>query len=224
MMQKNHSSPVRSRQTTVHPRLAEQVRRHLQTDWQQLPQQPTIDAFYALNRMEVFSEQKIILDSGCGTGSSTRLIAAEHPDCLVIGIDKSAARLAKATAGVFPFRQGNLIYLRAELASFWQLAGSSAWKLHRHFLLYPNPWPKPGQLKRRWHAHPVFPTLLKLGGCLEMRCNWEIYAEEFAQAFTIATGLDAQVEQFVQSPITSAFERKYTNSGLPLFTVRTPEI
>jgi tRNA (guanine-N7-)-methyltransferase len=223
MMQSNLSAPVHSTQTAPHPRLAEFVQRHLQTEWHQAPRQPTVEAFEAVNREVSDTGQKLVLDSGCGNGESTRLIGRRYPDCLVIGIDKSAARLKRVSTGTFPHREANVIWLRAELASFWQLAVQAGWQLHRHFLLYPNPWPKPGQLMRRWHAHPVFPTMLKLGGRLEMRCNWEIYAMEFAAAIRMASGVEAVVEP-VDSDVTTPFERKYRNSGHGLYTVRTPEI
>jgi len=224
MKKNNLSSQVRSTQVTAHPGLEQQLRRHLDSEWRQMPQQPTVDAFNALLQFESFSERKIVLDSGCGTGESTRLIAAHYPDCLVIGIDKSAVRLGRLNASSYPHREGNIIWLRAELAGFWALAIKAGWRLHRHFLLYPNPWPKPGQLKRRWHGHPVFPTLLKLGGRLEMRCNWDIYATEFAFAVEFATGLDVRLEQSTSSSITTPFERKYRNSGHQIFTVTTPEL
>ena len=48
--------------------------------------------------------------------------------------------------------------------------------------LYPNPWPKKKHLGRRWHGAPVFPALVKLGGELEMRSNWQTYLDEFALA------------------------------------------
>jgi tRNA G46 methylase TrmB len=183
-----------------------------------------VDAFEALTRQIPIEGQKIVLDSGCGNGDSTRLIGACYPDCLVIGVDKSVARLQKVTAGLFPHREGNVVWLRAELASFWQLAFQAGWKLHRHFLLYPNPWPKPGQLMRRWHGHPVFPTLLRLGGCLEMRCNWEIYAREFGAAVKIASGYEPQITRLTDSAVTTPFERKYRNSGHSLFSVQVPDL
>lgn len=223
MTQKNLSSSVRSTQTTIHPRLAQQVRRHLEFDWRPAPHLPTVRAFEALARFDIGPGVQIVLDSGCGTGESTRGIAARYPDCLVIGIDKSAARLSRRKATVFPHREGNVILLRAELACFWRLALKAGWQLHRHFLLYPNPWPKPGQLNRRWHAHPVFPNLLGLGGRLEMRCNWEVYAQEFALAVTIATGHVPDIDSSVDSPITSPFERKYRSSGHALFSVVVPD-
>jgi tRNA (guanine-N7-)-methyltransferase len=222
MMQSNLSAPVHSTQTAPHPRLAEFVQRHLQTEWRQVPRQPTVAAFEAVNREVSDTGQKLVLDSGCGNGESTRLIGRRYPDCLVIGIDKSAARLKRVSTGTFPHREANVIWLRAELAGFWQLAVQAGWQLHRHFLLYPNPWPKPGQLMRRWHAHPVFPTMLRLGGRLEMRCNWEIYAMEFAAAIRMASGVEAAVEP-VDSDVTTPFERKYRNSGHPLYMVRVTD-
>jgi tRNA G46 methylase TrmB len=37
----------------------------------------------------------IVLDSGCGTGRSTELLGELYPDCVVIGVDRSFARLSK---------------------------------------------------------------------------------------------------------------------------------
>lgn len=137
----------------------------------------------------------------------------------MIGIDKSAARLAKTGASSFPYRENNVIWLRAELASFWRLALADDWRLERHYLFYPNPWPKPGQLQRRWHAHPVFPDLLRLGGRLEMRCNWRVYADEFAFAVNRLSGSALQPVQLGKVDPVSAFERKYQDSGHELYQV-----
>ena len=54
------------------------------------------------------------------------------------------------------------------------------------FLFFPNPWPKAySEIKRRFHAHPVFATMASLAPCLELRTNWRIYAEECAVALSI---------------------------------------
>ncbi len=223
-MQESHSSLVTSSQTALHPQLAALVTKHTSTQWRQPLHKPTIEAFAALLASDIDPEQKIVLDSGCGTGVGTRHMAELYPDCLVIGVDKSKARLQKIPGSRFSsqsfiFREGNIVWLRAELASFWRLALQAGWHLHRHYLLYPNPWPKPGQILRRWHAHPVFPVLLKLGGQLELRCNWELYAREFATAAEIAACLDAQLTEGVNSAITTPFEDKYRNSGQKLYRV-----
>ena len=111
--------------------------------------------------------------------------------------------------------------LRAELATLWRLLLEDGRSPEKHFLFYPNPWPKPGHLLRRWHAHPVFPQLLSLGGDLEMRCNWEIYALEFAQAIKIATGISAAVKTIKPEAGISLFEQKYLARGQSLYSVST---
>jgi len=215
----NNSREVRSSQKGVHPRLEALLSRHLTREWSQPFHQPSVQAFQALERVMDGRRDRIILDSGCGTGESTRLIAQAMPDCLVVGVDKSAARLSRTGAECFPYRDGNAIWLRAELTTFWRLALQAGWRLHRHYILYPNPWPKPGALQRRWHAHPVFPAMLRLGGRLEMRCNWEIYALEFAAAVNRVLGTNIQPGTPPELPLMSPFERKYQNSGHRLYSV-----
>ena len=131
----------------------------------------------------------VILDSGCGTGESTIHIAHRFPGIPVIGIDKSCARLNKAgnpsqTAGEEV--PANAFWIRAELLDFWRLAlehvKSGKWTIPYHAVYYPNPWPKQSEATRRFHMHPIFPTLLALGKTIELRTNWEIYAREFAEA------------------------------------------
>jgi tRNA G46 methylase TrmB len=190
----NSSRKVKSSQAGLHPWLRLKLQKHLETQWRQPLHAPTVAAFEALTESVGFDpEQKIVFDSGCGSGESTRCIASMLPDCLVIGIDKSQARLQRLNCGQFP-----------------------------HYLLYPNPWPKPGHLQRRWHAHPVFPAMLALGGRLEMRCNWKIYADEFSAAIRWATGYDAAVSTITDREITTPFERKFRQSGHGLYAVVVP--
>lgn len=218
----NHSRPVRSSQAAPHPRLARLLARHAAEPWRGTPHAPTVQAFRDLQAEIGAAPDALILDSGCGAGESTRRLARAFPDHLVVGVDKSAHRLARTGAAGFPHREGDAVWLRADLATFWRLALDAGWRLERHYLLYPNPWPKPGQLQRRWHAHPVFPVLLRLGGRVELRTNWNVYAEEFAQAAAWFTGgAIAPREIEVDDPI-SPFERKYRASGHRLYSVVVP--
>jgi tRNA (guanine-N7-)-methyltransferase len=212
------SPAVRSSQSGIHPRLTQVVDLHLSRPWRQPLHRPTCSAFGALAGMIDGCHQRLILDAGCGNGLSTRALARDFPDCLVLGVDKSEHRLTAIGAPRFPHREGNAVFLRADLPTFWRLARAAGWRLHRHYLLYPNPWPKPGQLRRRWYAHPVFPDLLALGGRLEMRCNWHIYALEFAAAVNRALGVRVSPEP-VETDIGSPFERKYRRSGHTLYSV-----
>ena len=214
---------VTSSQAGVHPHLEKTVRRHLETQWSQPFHQPTIDVYRQLENETIFSAgQPIILDSGCGTGKSTQRLADLFPGHIVIGVDRSHVRLSKSGVSSSYFRSGNCILLRAELSTFWRLLADDRHSLERHFLFYPNPWPKPGHLLRRWHGHPVFPQLLCLGGEIEMRCNWEIYALEFAEAVTITTGAVVKVTNLQTESGVSPFEQKYLERRQSLFSVIVP--
>ncbi len=219
----NHSRQIVSSQREMHPRLCSVLDAHLSRDWQAPLHPPTVAAFRALQALltdvALSDSAGLVLDSGCGTGESTRHIAHQLPDCVVIGVDKSITRLSRTGAHTFPHREGNAIWLRADLTTFWRLAVAAGWRLHRHFLLYPNPWPKPAHLRRRWHAHPVFPDLLRLGGRLEMRSNWEVYALEFTAAVNRMLGTSARLREPGESPITSPYERKYRASGHRLYSL-----
>lgn len=176
----------------------------------------------------VRSTYKVILDSGCGTGESTLNIAIANPGIPVIGIDKSAARLTKAGAA-----PRNAFLVRAELLDFWRLVlgkvKAGQWHIPYHALYYPNPWPKQSEATRRFHLHPIFPTLLQLGDTLELRTNWELYAREFAEAARVLreipgqagddnTGTIAREPFEPERPIT-AFERKYKEARQQLWRV-----
>ena len=215
----NHSRMVRSSQAGVHPRLDRLLARHRGRPWRGVLHAPTVQAFAELQALVDGSGRPLVLDSGCGTGESTRLLARAMPDSLVIGVDKSAARLARTGGARFPRREDNAVWLRADLPTFWRLARGAGWRLQRHYLLYPNPWPKPGHLQRRWHGHPVFPCLLALGGRLEMRTNWGVYAQEFARAAALLTRQDVAPRALPPGAALSPFERKYRASGHPLYSV-----
>lgn len=223
VMKQKVDSPglVDSSQASVHPNLERQVRRHLQSRWMQPLHRPSTETYASLKESGALLEgAPLILDSGCGTGASTRRLALQFPASTVIGVDQSQARLAKSGLNQGFLREGNCILLRAELATLWRLLKRDGVTLQRHYLLYPNPWPKPGHLSRRWHAHPVFPHMLALGGEIEMRCNWEIYAREFALAVSLATGADLSLEPFQAAQGISPFEQKYLQRGQELFVVR----
>ena len=171
----------------------------------------------------------VILDSGCGTGESTVHIAKRFPDTPVIGVDKSAARLTRACAGNAPAADGeippNAFWVRAELLDFWKLAldevSAGRWHIPYHALYYPNPWPKQSEATRRFHLHPIFPTLIKLGEQIELRTNWEIYAREFAEAARVLkeTMVGISCEAFMAEQPITAFERKYKEARQQLWRV-----
>lgn len=219
----SESGLVTSKQRGIHPGLERCVRKHLESPWKQPLHRPTKETYGLLDRKGVFSAgQPFIMDSGCGTGKSTLRLARMFPGHLVIGVDQSRSRLARSGVTSSFMRIENCILIRAELATFWRLLTKSGLSPERHFLFYPNPWPKPGHLSRRWHGHPVFPQLLALGGEVEMRCNWHVYAREFAKAAGIATGTGISVKTIEPDDGVSPFEQKYLERGQSLFSVIVP--
>ncbi|XOV89860.1 MAG: tRNA (guanine(46)-N(7))-methyltransferase TrmB [Pseudomonadota bacterium] len=202
--------PVRqisSRQIDPHPVLREVVQKHLSSPWRRPISDHTRAAFEDFLAWLGTTDADLILDSCCGTGESILRLALENPDCRVLGLDKSAVRIGKS--GQLP---ANALVLRADVNDFWRLVDEQQVKLTQHYLLYPNPYPKPAQLTRRWHGSPAFPSLVALGGKLTVRSNWRVYIEEFAIALEVA-GIASVVSTLnVTNPLT-AFERKYSGAG-----------
>ena len=212
-----NSRAVTTNQEGVHPALEATVRRHLAHPWRAPLGDHDREAFARAQAWVGTSRRPLILDSGCGTGRSSMLLARRHPEALVLGLDQSAHRLARAERRFDP--PDNLLLVRTDCAGFWRLAEAAGWRPWRHYLLYPNPWPKSAHLKRRWHGHPVFPHLLALGGALVLRTNWELYAREMAEALAFA-GLSASVSELTtDGESLTDFESKYRHSGHRLWAL-----
>ncbi len=215
------SKTVESNQNDVHQDLVKTVLKYCENPFLRPVADHTRKAFDEANTFCARFSNPVILDSGCGTGESTAVLARRFEGHPVIGLDKSLQRLSKAEKAAFP---SNAILFRAELLDFWKLALDANWNVAYHALYYPNPWPKQAQLGRRFHAHPIFPALIKLCPHLELRTNWEIYAREFVIASTLVMprlgfSLVPQLEMWAPKVPETAFERKYLASGHSLWRV-----
>ena len=218
-----NSRRVESIQTGPHPRLREIVLRHLSERYRRIPSASGRAAFESI--ADRLSSKPFVLDAGCGTGESTIRLAAQFADRFVLGVDKSEARLTTGKRAMQRDKSPhNIALLQCELVDFWQLALQAGLRCERQFVLYPNPWPKPAQVSRRWQGHPILPAIIALGGILELRTNWKVYAEEFAEAMHIA-GIDTNVAAIEKVDDLTPFERKYNASGHELWrcTARLPE-
>ncbi len=209
------SRVVTSSQTGVHPRLARLVERHRRQPWRKPPQAVDEPALASLTRLLQEHRGPLVLDSFCGTGMSTALLAQRHPDALVIGVDQSAHRLAR-----HPELPDNARLLQAHCEAVWRHLAEQGRRLSHHYLLYPNPWPKPGHVSRRIHGHPAFPLLPSLGGQVEVRSNWQLYVEEFGVAL-LQLGIPARVQCIAaDAPPITRFEHKYRESGQDLWCLQ----
>ncbi len=239
----NEVHSVKSNQEDIYKNLEAVVRKYAATTFLRPVADHTREAFdKASDFVRSFYGSRatgrldLVLDSGCGTGESTLHLAKKFPNVPVIGIDKSAVRLSKAgnerqlevSAGGSCDVPANAFWVRAELLDFWRLAlekvDAGEWRILRHALYYPNPWPKESEATRRFHLHPIFPTLLRLSPVTELRTNWDIYAREFAEAAHVlgeALSLQFKVElgAFNSENPETAFERKYQSAGQELYKV-----
>ena len=207
-----------SAQQGVHERLAERVRTHLAHPFQK----PLADYNREARDRALAGwdgHAPLILDAGCGVGHSTIELARRFPDHWVIGVDQSEARLQRKKPYPEALLPGNLVFARADLVDFWRLLVEDGLRLARHYILYPNPWPKIGHLGRRWPGHPVFPFIPRLGGILECRSNWAVYVAEFALALEWVLKPERRVTwaRFEAEQPLTPFERKYRDSGQALY-------
>ncbi len=210
------SRSVYSNQRFTHPKLPKLVGRHLRAPSRRPVAPFNQTAFSQLADAVHNTPRPLILDSFCGTGHSTMQLAEQHPGHWVIGIDKSAHRLAKHPAS----HADNYLLLRAECEAIWRLVAQAGWQVDAHYLLYPNPWPKSAQVKRRIQGDPAFPFLLQLGGRLELRSNWQIYVEEFGLAVTLGGGRGYIAHCDENETLYTLFERKYRASEQTLWRFR----
>jgi tRNA G46 methylase TrmB len=211
-----NSKPVSSNQVTVHENLDALVTKHLSTANRTPIPDYVHDSFELMTRMLHQTGLPLWLDSFCGTGISTRKLAEQNPDFCVIGVDQSEQRLRAEP----PPKPSNCLLIRSDCEALWRLMAKKKVLTQRHTLLYPNPWPKASQLKRRVHGHASFKALLEISPHLELRTNWEIYAHEFAQALTIADRTTELMSFKALEPITR-FEAKYSASEHTLWRVRS---
>lgn len=207
-----NSRAITTNQTGIHDSLDELVTRHLNSQFLKPIAAHTQAAFDEVNAKVTAFGGDIILDSCCGVGESTANLAKVHPNALVIGIDKSSHRLNKHDVEYRQDEHGQYMLVQADLNDFWRLVAQANWPVTHHYLLYPNPWPKAKHLARRWHGAAVFPYIVKIGGLLEVRSNWDIYVAEFARALTL-TGNACNAALYQADVALTPFERKYWASG-----------
>ncbi len=208
------SPAVVSNQQDTHENLVRIVDKHAASHYARPVSAHQQACFNELDQRVADHDGPVILDSGCGIGESTCVLASRYPEHLVIGIDKSAVRIEQAMSRA-PATPA--LFARGDCIDIWRLALTAGWPITHHYLLYPNPWPKAKHLKRRWHAHPVFPTLIRLGGLLEVRTNWLLYAREFELALTRFNIASAPIGALTAETAVTPFERKYRASGHPLY-------
>ncbi|MGB1197613.1 MAG: tRNA (guanine(46)-N(7))-methyltransferase TrmB [Thalassotalea sp.] len=210
------SKAIITNQPGIHEKLEEIVLKHLAHPSKKPIQAHTQQAFDQANERVQQHQGDIIFDSCCGVGQSTRLLAKMNPEALVIGVDKSAHRINRNDSELREHTNtqqvDNFMLLRADLNDFYRLAVAAKWQVSKHYILYPNPWPKSKHIQRRWHGSAVFPEILKVGKTIILRSNWRLYLEEFQSAATLADK-KGDITLVGDKQALTPFEAKYKASG-----------
>lgn len=216
------SKTIITNQTDIHDKLNEVVAKHLSHPFKKPYQQHTLQAFQEVDTivqafLQANPEGEVILDACCGVGQSSRILAQQNPQTLVIGVDKSAHRINRNVEGFSPengYNAQNYHLVRADLNDFYRLVKEANWPVTKHYILYPNPWPKSKHLQRRWHGSAVFPQMTSIGNTLILRSNWRLYLEEFQQA-AAQIRLHGELSQVnvAEDKALTPFEAKYQASG-----------
>ncbi|AOW77457.1 SAM-dependent methyltransferase [Colwellia sp. PAMC 20917] len=211
------SRVIITNQPGIHEKLEEIVEKHLQHRSQKPFQAHTEQAFAAMDALVKAHQGDIILDSCCGVGQSTRILAKQNPQALVIGVDKSAHRINRNVDELLHddgSKIENFHLVRANLNDFYRLVDQANWPVKKHYILYPNPWPKSKHIQRRWHGSAVFPQIINIGEQIILRSNWRLYLEEFQFAADVA-GILGNISAITNEEPLTPFEAKYKASGQP---------
>ena len=134
----------------------------------------------------------IDIEIGCGVGLHPITYASNHPNRSVIAIEHTREKYEKFTRRIKSHQKlNNLIPVHANAIS-WISHMVPEGTVSRYFLLYPNPYPKPRDLGKRWYAMPFMQQLiksLKQGGTINLATNCLFYAEEAKSHFNSCWGL-----------------------------------
>jgi tRNA (guanine-N7-)-methyltransferase len=201
----------------VHERLIEVLQKHCDNDYKKpiaLHTLAAFNSFYEIYKRNM--EMPILLDSCCGVGESTVYFANKFKDHLTIGVDKSENRLQRNPYYINGSIE-NLYFFRGDIYDFWRLLVEHNISIQKHYVLYPNPWPKKNQLKRRIHGHPGFFNFAKISQYAQVRSNWKVYLQELNCALEIAQNGKSIVQKYMPEKCITPFERKYLNSGHCLY-------
>ena len=162
-------------------------------------------------------EGPVLVEVGAGQGLFAVQFSCHFPDKTLIAIERTKERFAQLKQRVTNNRCQNVIPIRANAVN-WITHCLPPCSVEGYFFWYPNPYPKPGQRNKRFHAMPFMGHLiytLQPGGTITMATNQEFYYTE-ARTYLVETwGLTCRVDRQIASseaPRTH-FEKKYLARG-----------
>jgi tRNA (guanine-N7-)-methyltransferase len=159
----------------------------------------------------------VCVEIGAGQGFFAVQFAKANPAKTLIAIERTQERFAKLQRRVVNNRCDNVIPVRANAVN-WIAHCLPCQSVDNYFLWYPNPYPKPSQRNKRFHAMPFMAYLLqtlKPYGTFTLATNQGFYYREARTLMVDVWGLTCVVDRQIEpqhSPRTH-FEKKYLGRG-----------
>lgn len=162
----------------------------------------------------------LILEIGCGTGTSTAAMAADEPDTDVIAVDVYRPGIAQLLGAIKRAGLDNIRVIRGDAVIVLKnmLAPASLTGVR---VFFPDPWPKARHHKRRLLQPETLVQIahvLRDGGVLHIATDHADYAESIAGVIdgqSVLTPTDQAVPFSIERPVTK-FEGRAAREGRPV--------
>ena len=167
-----------------------------------------------LNQIFVDKSQ-VILEIGSGMGEATAAIAQANPQTGYVAVEMHAPGLAALLILINQLELSNVKLIREDatylLANF--IRDNSLDGIH---LLFPDPWPKNRQHKRRivqGEFVELIANKLKPGGFIHIATDWQPYADWIKARFATSTRFKGGIVERPSWRVLSKFEGQGLKKG-----------
>ena len=167
-----------------------------------------------LNQMFADKSQ-VILEIGSGMGEATAAIAQANPQTCYVAVEMHAPGLAALLILINQLELSNVKLIREDatylLANF--IRDNSLDGIH---LLFPDPWPKNRQHKRRivqGEFVELIANKLKPGGFIHIATDWQPYADWIKARFATSTIFKGGIVERPSWRVLSKFEGQGLKKG-----------
>ena len=169
-----------------------------------------------LDLNQIFSDKsQVILEIGSGMGEATAAIAQANPQTGYVAVEMHAPGLAALLILINQLELKNVKLIREDatylLANF--ISDNSLDGIH---LLFPDPWPKNRQHKRRivqGEFVELIANKLKPGGFIHIATDWQPYADWIKARFATSTRFKGGIVERPSWRVLSKFEGQGLKKG-----------
>ena len=155
----------------------------------------------------------LIMEIGFGDGGSVLQMAAEQPECDFVGVEVYRPGVGRLLMQVHALGLTN-IRVVCEDATEVMMHNVPHGSLAKVLILFPDPWPKKRQQKRRLiqadFVHSVTDALI-VGGHVHMATDSEDYAQQMLEVLVAEPRLSNIAKKYAQRPnyrIPTKYERR----------------